>query len=233
MRGSLGASGYDRKRHALMGFEGYGYTRYSETMKRVRTSGPSHVCLTQRRLNLDRLRHTERRFERRPVLSAFYATVSALLRRWAGEQIEEGVHTDTSLVGLCGGGVLFRAVAKDGTSTSPRISPPSPLDFLRRCRVPLLKVLSLVAGRPLSGGNGSVMFSNTITRRISVSREEARSVCYRLAVAGCYADMKYDAAPERRPRNLRSGLPRWPTIRARLVRSSLDPGGLGQQGSGC
>jgi hypothetical protein len=55
-----------------------------------------------------------------------------MLRRWAGVVAKEGLHTIISPVGLCGGGVLLRAVAKDGTSTSPRISPPSPLDFLLR-----------------------------------------------------------------------------------------------------
>jgi hypothetical protein len=45
-------------------------------------------------------------------------------------------HTDTSaLVGLFSGGVERLAVAKDGTSTSPGMSPPRPLDFLLRWRM--------------------------------------------------------------------------------------------------
>lgn len=59
------------KRQAAIGFEGYGYTRYSETMRRVRMSGSSHVCRIHWRLNLESVRRTERRFERAPALSDF------------------------------------------------------------------------------------------------------------------------------------------------------------------
>jgi hypothetical protein len=68
-------------------------------------------------------------------------------------------HTDMSkFAGLLSGGVPFLAVAKDGTSTSPLMSPPSALLFLLRCRTlspELLLFPPMVV--PLSGGNGSVM----------------------------------------------------------------------------
>jgi hypothetical protein len=75
--------------------------------------------------------------------------------------------TDTSkLAGLFSGGVPFLAVAKDGTSTSPRISPPNPLDFLLLVRMLSLGLLLFLLVVPLSGGNGSVMIESRITRTI-------------------------------------------------------------------
>jgi hypothetical protein len=69
-----------------------------------------------------------------------------------------GVHTEPSkLAGLCSGGVPFLAVAKDGTLTSPRMSSPSALDFLRRGRRPSAPLVLSLPGAPLSGGNGSVI----------------------------------------------------------------------------
>lgn len=68
------------------------------------------------------------------------------------------LRTDVSkLVGLFSGGVPFLAVAKDGTSTSPRISPPSPLDCLLRTRTLSLGLVLALPSVSLSGGNGSVM----------------------------------------------------------------------------
>jgi hypothetical protein len=79
---------------------------------------------------------------------------------------KRGEQTETSgLDGLFSGGVLFRPVAQEGTSTSPGISPPSPLDFLRR-RAPsapfrLLREVVLV-----SGGKGSDMLKGTMFKRV-------------------------------------------------------------------
>jgi hypothetical protein len=70
----------------------------------------------------------------------------------------DGQHTDTSTpVGLCSGGVELLPVAKEGTSTSPRMSPPRPLDFLLRWRMLSLPLPLPLASPGLRGGNGSVM----------------------------------------------------------------------------
>jgi hypothetical protein len=67
-------------------------------------------------------------------------------------------HTDMSkFAGLLSGGVPFRAVAKDGTSTSPLMSPPSALLFLLRWRMLSLGLLLFPLVVPFSGGNGSVI----------------------------------------------------------------------------
>lgn len=74
-------------------------------------------------------------------------------------------HTiESKLAGLFSGGVPFLPVANDGTSTSPGISPPSPLDFRRR-RAPLLLVWLFFAGAPCSGGKGSDMVHARLQKR--------------------------------------------------------------------
>lgn len=70
-----------------------------------------------------------------------------------------GGRTDMSeLDGLFSGGVLLRPVAKEGTSTSPGISPPKPLDFLRR-RAPSAPLWLLREVVLVSAGKGSDMLN--------------------------------------------------------------------------
>lgn len=120
---------------------------------RPRMSGSNHVCRMQRRLNRESVRRRVRRFERLAGLSDF-----CNCERMSGKVLMFS-HTEASaLTGLVNGGVLFLMVAKDGTSTSPGISPPSPLDFLLRNRVPSeVVLLSLRGDAPFSVGNGSVI----------------------------------------------------------------------------
>jgi hypothetical protein len=85
-------------------------------------------------------------------------------------------HTiESKLAGLFSGGVPFLPVANDGTSTSPGISPPSPLDFRRR-RAPLLLVWLFFAGAPCSGGKGSDM----VHARLQNDRDEWNGVKLKL-----------------------------------------------------
>jgi hypothetical protein len=63
----------------------------------------------------------------------------------------------SKFVGLLSGGVPFRAVANDGTSTSPGMSPPSALLLRRLWRMESLGLVLSPLVVPFSGGNGSVI----------------------------------------------------------------------------
>lgn len=86
------------------------------------------------------------------------------------------LRTDMSkLVGLFSGGVPFLAVANDGTSTSPRMSPPSPLDCLLRTRMLSMGLVLVLPSVSLSGGNGSVMVKEVLQEQYTakLKRSEA------------------------------------------------------------
>jgi hypothetical protein len=127
-------------------------------MKRPRRSGPSQVCRMHWRFSLDTARRMVRGLERRTDPSAFYVLVSSRSGdAWQCMSCREEHTNPSTPVGLVSGGVERLAVAKDGTSTSPGMSPPRPLDFLLRWRILSLPLPPFFASAGLSGGKGSVI----------------------------------------------------------------------------
>jgi hypothetical protein len=85
--------------------------------------------------------------------------------------------TDMSkFAGLFSGGVPLRAVANDGTSTSPLMSAPSALLFLLLWRMLSLGLWLFPLVVPFSGGNGSVivMWGWYYKSNITIQRREMR-----------------------------------------------------------